>query len=153
LGNTPFQFNKLSIAFGENRFIPSSVLSNLRRRVINDLLDERKANHFRPDRQMPPDSPMYPTTHLTYLGNVANQKAQTFYQQSGVRTIEPAFETETKTNIPVMFSKHCILHQLGYCKKEKKVENNWVYPLYLLSGTHRLKLEFDCRHCEMTVIV
>jgi putative protease len=151
LGNTPFQLNELSIAFGENRFIPSSILGHLRKRAVNNLLDERKANYFRPERKIPTHSWTYPQTHLTYLGNVANLKARMFYEQSDVRIIDQAFETETRTDVPVMFSKHCILHYLGYCKKEKNVGNDWVEPFYLLSESHRFRLEFDCGRCEMRV--
>ncbi|GHT64786.1 collagenase [Bacteroidia bacterium] len=152
LGNTIFQLDKLTLAFSENWFIPSSILSDLRRKAIDSLSAERKKNYFRPERKIPTDLPLYPETELTYSSNVSNQKARTFYTQSGVQTIEPAFETEAKTNVPVMFTKHCILHQLGYCKQEEKTKNDWVKPLFLVSGKNRFKLTFDCGRCEMQVI-
>jgi putative protease len=153
LGNSLFQLNKLTIAFSDNWFIPSSVLSNLRRRAIDDLLNERHINFIRPERQIPTNPPIYPQKYLSYLANIANQKARTFYRQSDVRTIEPAYEIKAKTNVPVMFTKHCILRQLGYCKKERNAKNDWVEPLYLSSGKNRFKLEFDCKHCEIRVIL
>ncbi|GHT65115.1 collagenase [Bacteroidia bacterium] len=152
LGNTPFQLDKLTITFSMNWFIPSSVLSNMRRRAVEGLLAERKNNYLRPERKIPPISPVYPEKNLSYLANVANRKALTFYKQSGVETIEPAFETEAKTNVPVMFTKHCILHQMGCCKKETNVKNDLVEPLFLFSGKNRFQLKFDCGRCEMQVI-
>jgi putative protease len=152
LGNTPFQLDKLTITFSMNWFIPSSVLSNMRRRAVEDLLSERKNNYHRPKRKIPTISPVYPEKNLSYLANVANQKARTFYKQSDVKTIESAFETEAKTNVPVMFTKHCILHQMGCCKKETNVKPDFVEPLFLSSGKNRFHLKFDCRRCEMQVI-
>lgn len=151
LGNTPFQLEKVTVTLSANWFIPASVLNNLRRRAIADLLAERINKHFRPERKIPKHPPVYPATRLSYLGNVANHKARTFYTRSGVRIINPAFETEPQTNVPVMFTKHCILHQLGYCKKDKNIKNDFVEPLSLLSGKNQFKLQFDCRHCEMQV--
>jgi len=152
LGNTIFQLNKLTITFSENWFIPSSVLSDWRRKTIDTLQIERKINYFRPKRKIPTDSPVYPETHLSYLGNVANQKARMFYVQSGVKTIDPAFETEARTNVPVMFTKHCILYQLGGCKKEKNAKKDWVEPLFLFSERNRFQLKFDCERCEMHLL-
>ena len=152
LGDTIFQLDKLTVNFSEIWFIPSSVLSDWRRKAIDALLTERKKNNFRPERKNPTDSPVYPENRLSYLANVANQKARMFYIQSGVKTIEPAFELNAKTNVPVMFTKHCILHQLGYCKKEKNSKEDWVEPLFLSSGKNRFQLKFDCERCEMQVI-
>jgi putative protease len=89
---------------------------------------------------------------LTYLGNVSNQNAAAFYNDLGVKNIQPAFEIQTIENVPVMFTKHCILYQLGYCKKEKGIDRNFKEPLYLLAGKNRLQLKFDCFNCEMQVI-
>jgi putative protease len=152
LGNTPFQLEKLTINFLADWFIPSSVLNNLRRRAVEDLLAERKNNHFRPERKIPTHLPVYPKIRLSYLDNVTNRKARTCYIHSGVKIIAPAFEKEPQTNVPVMFTKHCILYQLGYCKKDKNARNDFVEPLFLLSGKKQFKLQFDCRRCEMQVI-
>jgi putative protease len=153
LGTTLFQLDKLTIVFREKWFIPSSILGNLRRKVIDNLLNERKTNYSRPKRKISTDLPVYPKTNLTYLSNVANRKAQMFYIRSGVRNIEPAFEIEAKTDVPVMFAKYCILHQFGYCKREKNAITDWVEPLYLSSGKNRFRLQFDCECCKMQVVL
>lgn len=150
LGNTPFELNHLTVSFNGNWFIPSSVLSDLKRRTIDRLLSARKINYTKTIRTIPAVLPVYPQSTLSYLGNVANKNAETFYHRSGVKTIEPAFEIQMQENVPLMFTKHCILHQMGYCKKIKKQE--FEEPLYLVTGKNRLQLQFDCANCEMRVI-
>jgi len=151
LGNTPFELNKLTISLLKNPFIPSSVLSDLKRRTIERLLSARKINYVQPRRTKPPLLPVYPQSILTYSGNVANKNAEAFYRRCGVKEIEPAFEIQKQENVPLMFTKHCILYQSGFCKKEKKDSSDFKEPLFLVSGKNRLQLQFDCLSCEMQV--
>jgi putative protease len=151
LGNTPFQMTQLSNRLTDNWFIPSSLLSEMRRKGIEALMCVRKIAFQRPIQAIQPTFHPYPETVLTYLGNVANEKAEAFYQQHGVQTIHPAFELDPSDSVPVMFTKHCIQYQLGYCPKQGNTETLKA-PLTLLTGANRLELRFDCRNCEMQVI-
>jgi putative protease len=153
LGNTPFKMEELSNKLSENWFIPSSVLSEMRRKGIEALLHTRNISQttgaaltVRATARVAPT-----INELTYLGNVSNEKARAFYQQHGVKTIAPAFELNPLTAVPVMFTKHCIKYQAGYCPKQGS-DGKIKEPLTLLAGANRLKLRFDCRNCEMQVI-
>jgi putative protease len=156
LGNTPFEMNRLSIDFSGNWFIPSSVLSELRRKAIEGLLSARRVNYRTPataeSHATTEGHATTAQTHLSYLSNISNQKAANFYKYHGAKTIQPAFEKETLENVPVMFTKYCLLYQLGYCRKNKTVLRDFKEPLYLFSGKHRLELRFDCSKCEMQVL-
>jgi len=152
LGNTPFELSKLTISLSKNLFIPSSVLSDLKRRTIDRLLSARKINYLQTRRTKPTVLPVYPQSNLTYLANVANKNAEAFYLRCGVKKIEPAFEIQKQENVPVMFTKHCILYQSEFCKKEKETSPDFKEPLYLVTGKNRLRLQFDCAKCEMHVI-
>ncbi|GHU64003.1 protease [Bacteroidia bacterium] len=151
LGNTPFELKTLRILFKSNPFIPSSVLSEWKRKVIERLLSARKINYFQIKRNIPSENAPYPETSLRYLGNVANQKADVFYRQHGVQSIEPAFELEKQEGVTVMFTKHCILHHLNRCKKTVG-DKDYREPLYLLSGNNKFQLRFDCEQCVMKII-
>lgn len=50
---------------------------------------------------------------------------------------------------PLMTCKYCILHELGHCRKINPMVNEPRY-LRLQSGT-TLRLEFDCKNCEMLI--
>ncbi|MCL1934716.1 MAG: U32 family peptidase [Candidatus Azobacteroides sp.] len=152
LGNTSFELSRLTISLTENQFIPSSVLSDLKRRTIDCLLSARKINYLQAKRVAPTVFPVYPQSALTYLGNVANKNAEAFYFRCGVKQIAPAFENQMPEDVPLMFTKYCILYPMGYCKKDKKTSSDFKEPLYLLSGKNRLQLQFDCVNCEMRVI-
>jgi len=168
LGNTSFELTLLTVSFNKNWFIPSSVLSELKRRVIERLLSARKINYVQAKRTITPTSPVspatpvYPKTSLTYLDNVANKNAEAFYLRSGVQRMEPAFENQMQEDVPLMFTKHCILYEYGYCKKNKIRRDgirpvstlpDFKEPLYLVSGNNRLRLQFDCFKCEMQVFL
>ena len=49
-----------------------------------------------------------------------------------------------------MFTRHCIRRESGHCFREKDA-GEWKAPLYLCYKDTRLRLEFDCRLCEMRV--
>jgi len=159
LGNTPFQIRQLSIQLSDNWFIPSSVLSEMRRRGVETLLQVRETGRQQNSapRRCEGNSPKqsnhpYPATELSYLGNVSNEKAQEFYRQHGVTGISPAFEIHQPRNVPVMFTKHCLKYQFGYCPKQGN-PGTMHEPWILSTGNHRFALQFDCRECEMRVVL
>jgi putative protease len=152
LGNTPFRLSHFSDKLEENWFIPSSLLSEMRRKAVEALLSVRKIAFPRPIKKIQPTNHPYSETSLTYLGNVSNEKAQAFYLQHEVKKIDPAFELEQPEAVAVMTMKHCLRYQLGYCPKTKENNRSLNEPWMLLTGRNRLKLRFDCANCEMQVI-
>ena len=83
---------------------------------------------------------------------MANESARQLYRQLGVSgSIAPALEVERPEGaIPVMFTRHCLLHQLGYCTRMGR-KPPFALPLYLVRGRDRLRVANDCRHCMMTL--
>jgi len=152
LGNTIFELSDLKINFPENWFIPSSYLSELRRKTIDALVVSRIESRPVKYSKIQVTSHPFPQKHLSYLGNVSNRYARDFYEQHGVSSIEPAFELSPPSRVPLMFTKHCIRYSLGYCSQFQGVKNNIKEPLYLLSGQSQLQLAFNCKDCEMKII-
>jgi putative protease len=154
LGDTPFKLNHFSNRLSENWFIPSSILSNMRKQAIEALLNVREVG-FRQKQQAKKISASrhpYPETSLTYSGNVYNEKAKAFYLQHGVKTIEPAFETTPLADAPLMTTKYCLRYQWGYCPKTKEKQQRRKEPLTLINGKNRLAVKFDCVNCEMKIM-
>ncbi|MDR0541142.1 MAG: U32 family peptidase [Dysgonamonadaceae bacterium] len=151
LGNTLFTVSRLSIRLSDNWFIPSSLLSEMRRKGVEALLQVRKTALQRPFAIVRQTSHPYPATELSYRGNVSNRKAREFYCRHGVKTIAPAFESDSLQNVPVMFTKHCLKYQFGYCPKQGNAGAS-SEPWHLSTGNHRFELRFDCRNCEMQVV-
>ena len=153
LGNTPFEPARIDIDFSENWFIPASAIAELRRSGVEKLLEARRARYPRETvkRVQPSVSIPFPERQLTYLGNVANGKARSFYQDHGVEQIDPAFELSPRKDVPLMFTKHCLRYSMGWCPTYQKDKSPYKEPYYLLYKDTRLRLQFDCKHCQMLV--
>ncbi len=144
LGNTIFESTGIGIETKEIYFFPVSVLNELRRSIIQKLLEVRESNRPKKELKTSRNNIPYPEKQLTYLGNVLNKKAQAFYQRHGVETIEPAAETGTDLGgKALMKTKHCILQELGLCKGKNKIE----YMLLEDIDGKQFKIEFDCGKC------
>ena len=94
----------------------------------------------------------FPATSLTYLGNVMNTAARSFYQAHGVASVEPAYEKQAVPEAVLMFCKHCLRYSMGWCPTHQKGHSPYREPYYLV-GTDgkRFRLTFDCKNCQMKV--
>ena len=154
LGNTPFEARTVSCQMSQMWFVPSSLLAEMRRAGVEQLLAAKRIRYPR-ELARPIQNgrvPLFPVKHLTYLGNVANGLARSFYRDHGVQTVEPAFELEPRQAVPLMFTKHCLRYSMGWCPTYQKKRSPYREPYYLLYKDKRLKLSFDCRHCQMLVL-
>ena len=86
---------------------------------------------------------------LTYKDNIANSVAREIYRERGSASIEDAYELTHRDGVEYMRTKYCIRHELGLCPKQKPGAR--PEPLYLRNQGRRLRLDFDCAACEMTV--
>lgn len=153
LGNTRFEARQIELKLEGERFIPSSLLSDMRRKVSLELEKKRMDSYVRPQKGKPmADTSVYPVKELTYLGNVMNSQARTFYSDHGVQRIDDAFEQTVPASAVIMFCRHCIKRSLGICPKTRKIDIKVHEPLRLqLQDGRRFTLGFDCSHCIMKV--
>ena len=150
-GNTPFEVADVKVDLSGEWFVPSSLLSTIRRELCDKLIERHRSGYVREDMSMPSTSHRYPTDKLDYRGNVSNSLAMAFYREHGVEDIEPAFEQEPVSRATIMFCKHCIKYSLGWCSKSG-VPSPYKEPFYLVSSDgRRFSLSFDCRQCIMKV--
>ena len=152
LGGTRFDATDVEIQMEGERFIPSSLLSDLRRQATEKLESQRVESYSRPLAGTP-STPQYPVNELSYLGNVVNAQARTFYQDHGVKTVDDAFEKSQPDSATVMFCRHCIKYALGICTKNRKRDLKIQEPLFLTSQDGRqFRLKFDCSRCQMEIM-
>lgn len=151
-GQTIFAVTDVRLHLSHNWFIPASLLSRWRRQLTEGLLNERLKNHPREEVHHTSTTHAFPEPKLNYLGNVANSKARTFYSQHHTEVLQPAFELKPQTDVPLMFTRHCIKYSMGWCpREEQKANNQYKEPFFLTHASTRLRLEFDCKVCEMRV--
>ena len=159
LGNTDFELDTLAVEWSEPRFIPNSLLNQLRRDAVAALVAARLAAYQRPLRRPAVEPPaVYPEASLSFLANIYNHAARAFYEQHGVKLIAAAYEAHEETGeVPLMITRHCIRFSFSLCPKQAKgvagVQGQVrAEPMVLVNGNEKLRLEFDCRACEMHVM-
>ena len=151
-GNTPFEVSNVDVKLSDDWFVPSSLLSEMRRTLSDLILKNRRAGVKRTDMRLKENNIDYITTALDYKGNISNKFAQQFYKQHNVCDVQPAFELQGKENATVMFCKHCLKYSLGWCTKSGK-PSPYKEPFYIVSGDGRkFRLAFDCKECVMRVV-
>ena len=151
LGSTDFVARSISIDTAQAWFLPASVLNGLRREGVAALEAARVKGYVRPLPWKHNQNAVYPVKHLSYLGNVANEKAKDFYQRHGVIEIQDTYEKNGVTeDVPLMVTKHCLRFNFNLCPKE--VPGIKADPMVLEIGNDVLKLVFDCQKCEMMVV-
>ena len=152
LGTTPFEAVQITINMPGNAFVPSSLLSGMRREAVERLLSERRARRTR--RQRKPEDPaaVFPIDQLDYTANIYNAAAEAFYRSHGVHTVERAYEERPRAGAALMFTRHCLRYSMGCCPVHQRGRSPFREPYYLLHEGVRLRLEFDCARCEMRVV-
>lgn len=151
-GNTPFEVGEVNVEFSSEWFVPSSLLSDMRRSLCEELIKRHNEEDSREDMRLADNAIPFVADELDYKGNVSNSHAKAFYMMHGVKSLMPAFENEPVDNAVVMFCKHCIKFSLGWCTKSG-AKHAFKEPFYLVSGDgKRFRLSFDCKECMMKVI-
>jgi putative protease len=158
-GNTDFELHELTINWKQPWFIPSSLANKLRRDAVEQLEAARLAAYIRLSRKGTVEPPAkYPEESLSFLANVYNKAAIDFYKKHGVQLIAAAYESHKEEGeVSLMITRHCIRYSLSLCPKQAKgvigVQGQVrAEPMTLINGSERLRLEFDCKACEMHVM-
>ena len=162
LGNTLFEATDVHLERHHPDgagFWPPGLQKRLRREAVEQLLMARRKGFARLTRRPATKPPaQYPEDSLSYLANVYNSRAQQFYLNHGVKVVEPAYEAhQEKGDVSLMITRHCVRFSLSLCPKQTKgitgVQGTIkAEPLELVNGKERLRLEFDCKACEMHVM-
>ncbi len=112
LGNTVYECADVEIVDGADKyFIPSSILADLRRIVIENL--DKQVMHMQrmtihrksKEKQSDPKlnfSMVNPAQYqqLPYLYNISNDTARKFYEQQGLTKVDSAFELQYPAGVP-----------------------------------------------------
>ena len=150
LGDTIYTCDEVDIPADFNYFIPNSLLSDMRRQLV-ERLQTAPVTPNTPNSLNTPSSPNTPTQAPSvdhpYLYNIANRLARDFY---GAKELT-AYELKGGDG-PIMQCRHCIRYALGFCVKHGGQRPTWQEPLSLVLGDgRRFPLEFDCKNCQMNV--
>jgi putative protease len=153
LGHTIFECADVQLNTQDTHFVPASRLNTAKRELVERLLHVREANRPRAAGGSKRNDAPYPQKHLSYLGNVLNEKAQAFYRRHGVETIEPAAESGVNlAGQVVMTTKLCLRKELGLCKGH--AANGPAEPMILEDEDgRRYPVRFRCGPCRMEILL
>lgn len=154
LGNTPYSISRFLSTIPKNLFYPISYLANKRRDIIKLADLTNKIVYPFTYRRNEDKNCKYPYPSLQFSDNVSNDLAIDFYKDHGVSEIEKAAEVTCnirKKGERLMTTRHCILREIGLCRKNVN-KDNILYPLFLDYKGGRFRLDFDCKNCEMHVL-
>ena len=150
LGDTIYTCDEVDIPDDFNYFIPNSVLSDMRRTLIEQMRNEKcvmRNDDIQTSTDSADRSNRIPHSSFDYLYNISNRLSQQFY---GAKELT-AYELKGGSG-PIMQCRHCIRYALGYCVKHGGKRPTWTEPLSLILGDgRRFRLEFDCQHCQMNI--
>jgi collagenase-like PrtC family protease len=149
MGNSIHTCSEVVVEASPVPFLAVSALNAMRRNVLDALASAREQRRPRLTGGILRNEAPYPEQELSYLGNVLNNKAESFYRRHSVTRIEPAAESGLDMHgRKVMTTRYCIKHQLDLCPEHGAPAE----PLYLVDDEgNRLRLHFDCTRCEMDI--
>ena len=152
-GGTNFSVTAIEIDLDPEVFFAAAVFNELRRDALANHQGVRQAGYPLPRIERQVNDFSWPGQEVSYLDNIANQKAKDFYRRHGVQGIDNSLLQAIKVDdCALLTTRYCIKAQLGICPKSgQKTGNEPVPPLILSDNTGEYELGFDCRHCEMTV--
>lgn len=153
-GNTPFIVDAIDVQLSADWFLPISKINELRRIVLEQLIDVRVKEYQRKEFQVTKTDHPYPVAQLDFTYNVSNAIARSFYHRHGVTDIEKAFELQWDPGKSrVMVTKYCVKYELGKCPIHQKATmgEKLKEPLTLKHGENAYKLKFNCKPCEMEI--
>ena len=156
LGGTILMAERVDIDFTANWFIPSSVVADMRRRAVEAYERVCKLKNENSKLRVNTTAPSVQSTisggQLSYLANIANQRAEDFYRAHGAVQVSPAFELNAPKGATLMFCRHCLRYAMGWCPRNGGVKSPYREPYTLVSADgRRFALEFDCKQCIMMV--
>lgn len=153
-GGTPFIIDNVDVEFSQNWFLPISKINEIRRVVLEQLIEIRIKEYHREEFQITKTDHPYPVSQLDFTYNVSNHMAKSFYKRHGVTEIEKAFELQWDPGKSrVMVTKYCVKYELGKCARFQRetMGEKVVEPLTLKHGDNAYKLKFNCKPCEMEI--
>ena len=122
-GDTPFNPVNLEQHFAVPRLIPTSVIGEMKRKLVEKLTDSLIEAH-QAHRSMRKDNSQLSTLNSQLLTD------------------------PDKIPDHLMTCHHCIRYANGLCSKETRQK---AEPLFIRHGSHIFRLEFDCKNCLMYV--
>lgn len=155
LGGTPFELESFTINSNCSKlpYLKISEINAIRRELVEYLKLEilkstelirksfiRKLPNFKSASEFAKYTP------ADKYANCYNIASKNLYAKCGINIVEPAPESSPNLDksLQLMKTRHCILRELGMCKKEGNFPKTIKEPIFLESSAIRLRVALGC---------
>lgn len=153
-GDTPFVIQDIVLNFVNPWFIPAALINEMRRSVLDKLVELRIAKAMPIASKIRSNNEPYFKSEATYLENVVNSRSEAFYNRHGAEVVQYGLErTKDYKDKALMTTKYCLRFELGQCLKRHKLLPDYMSNLYLENAGKNYRLQFNCVECEMQIFL
>ncbi len=154
-GDTIFLVENLDFFGNEIPFLRISELNTLRRSVFELLLFERIKNYPKESSKINLEIQTYPEQIIEKQHNILNSYAKRFLEKRGAKIVSMSAELNNDyRNLALMTTHHCLKFEYGHCQKYPNPSiQSTESPAFLKLNQQLFKLEYDCKNCQMELIV
>lgn len=154
-GDTAFLVREINTGGKEKYFFTSQQLNELRRGLLETILDVKKSERATTDNELSliKNEVPFPDDPWSFENNISNHLAVKFYRRHGVENPGQAVEKrQISGRFQVMVTKHCLQYELGFCARYGGTfPIAFKEPFTLWDGPTLFELEFDCKNCMMRI--
>ena len=150
-GNTVFAVRNVAVNMQDIPHIPVAAINDIRRRAFDSHVKTRLHLHTLSARPLAVNTVPWPES-LGRPSDLANAHARAFYVRHGLN-LSTAVVSGPKEDIVLMTCKYCLKAQLNLCPFLGAHPPLPAEPLTITDDTGTYELVFDCRKCEMRVVL
>jgi len=143
-GETIFNVVSIVVEINPTFFYPPTKVKELRRRAFDAHQQKRVEECTLFEVGIEPNNEKWPGGENSYLNNILNSRAESFYLRHGAVIANGKDEP-----VKLMSCKYCIKAQLGFCPEMNGEKGQYQEPLSLGDKAGDYNLSFNCKNCEM----
>ena len=147
-GGTIFAVQRVVVDIEKIPHLPVSMINDIRRKAFDAHLQIRLQQHTVQPRTLIPNSIPWPAAEQAAS---TNRKAQAFFARHGLADFGNPAGGEQE--IVLMTCRYCLKAQLHLCPVLDGDALRPAEPLTITDKTGTYELAFDCRRCEMRVVL
>ncbi len=151
-GGTIFAIHRVTIDMGAMLYLPLAAINDIRRKAFDHHLQVRRAEHTIPHRPLLPNSLPWPPDHVLPPEHIKNTRAGLFSARHQCGSGGSAAADRRDRRV-LMTCRYCLKAELALCPQANRHAGNPVPPLTISDKTGTYELAFDCRRCEMQVLL
>lgn len=153
-GGTLLLPEEVRVEVDPSRYFAAATINDLRRQAFAAYLEERVRSYRRQELERTANSFPWPEGEADCVPAISNPLAEAFYRRHGAGSPARLAEAGAGPESPVLMTcRYCLKAQLDLCPQLRRQKVELAEPLVLVDNTGEYELRFNCRRCEMEVLL